>query len=1342
MTLPYDIKNTSGTIVSRILPNESNGLSNRSIPRQILDVVYNSALFTPAVDCIVVADDLTSRFTQGFQFDVIDSGYAGTYTVSLTGHQSGDTVALYANGNTYIPVSGGVHSPAFTIVGIEPGANGRVRLQGVANGRYTFLPTQSFEIQNNSFPAANDTYSVQSAETSNTYTLVSVDSTLQTVTLFGDVTRFFTPSVQFFLRGSLAGTADLTYTVGSSTVDGSGNTVITVSNAVAIPVGTVSNIQMTVTLKTPVTIVTVTGSIPLGAGADGEVVITSLTALPFTAPTTITSTASPAVSTVVYNIADDYTSVFLNGAPLLIRKVLIGGVRRDLVVTVVSTSFAAPTIAYPNGVTSVVTQFTNASAVLPEIITDGLSTLVFPVLNLINGYLQYTNPFVDTSLHLIGRGASTFNDSTSWGQALLENSVHIAENFANTNPPAAPLQGQLWFDQLSPALRLKTSTTYPVVAVSTGNSGAQGWSIDGNNVATTGDTIVVYNNAGYALAPTKFTVTSSTTTATPFTSSGYTTQVVVAEDVVAGASAERPLATAKYGQMYNLSSMKGVIVSGLPAIGDVDMGGHRVTNAGDPTNNQDLVTRSYGDTRYVNATGDTMTGALTMQTSDIDVIDGTVNMTASSSIVFDSLGSGNVHVNGSGSITVASGSITAGSVSTNQVQLANNGASAPTLTFTTTSASTATGNAVINLGTNKIVNAASPTSAADVATKQYVDDRVNGIMWLTPILDPNLFDDSLSAPPVVAGGDVTIPYHRTYIVKSPGTGAWAGFDGHAMYHNGTTWISVLGRAVQVGDRFGVFIEPDDEDLMSSLPAGAVIGQGGKIATVTAIGTMAYTFYTPAEPDAVSVKGTSTGSSPHYGHSYTFRGAWGTGTYGTNYRWIEFAGPQMLVDGAGLLYTGNILNIGQGTGITVAADSIALNTTYTDSVYVRRNGSAMTGSLAMGNNSITGLADAVNPQDAVNQRAGDARYLTLSGGTMTGNLTLNGDPGVPLQAATKQYVDNNITTLSNAKVSKNGDTMTGLLVLSGDPSALLGAATKQYVDAADALRLLKTGGTMSGALTLAADPASALQAATKQYVDNNTVSKTVSTTMSAGINVTFVTGGEILGLPVTPTTAGSATSKSYVDTQVATRASDTLVVHLAGTETITGAKTFNNAVTVAADGAATNLLISSTNFTVSGKIASSGAAYAIAMTAGQNNAGVGGTLSLAAGQGSTTGGGLSINGGAGAATGGNVTITSGTGSSTTQNGSVTFTAGNASLGLDPRGVWTIGSLAPTATRQAIVSDPSAPTTASPKWTSVATRVAAAPVSSASAGVLGDWFSDDNFFYVYGTTGWRRVAVSTF
>lgn len=68
-------------------------------------------------------------------------------------------------------------------------------------------------------------------------------------------------------------------------------------------------------------------------------------------------------------------------------------------------------------------------------------------------------------------------------------------------------------------------------------------------------------------------------------------------------------------------------------------------------------------------------------------------------------------------------------------------------------------------------------------------------------------------------------------------------------------------------------------------------------------------------------------------------------------------------GGGDLFTSRTLSVGAGTGITVNADDVALNTVYAD-----------------------------------------GRYVLMGGATMTGPLVLSADPSAPLGAATKQYVD--------------------------------------------------------------------------------------------------------------------------------------------------------------------------------------------------------------------------------------------------------------------------------------------------------------------------------------------------
>lgn len=87
-------------------------------------------------------------------------------------------------------------------------------------------------------------------------------------------------------------------------------------------------------------------------------------------------------------------------------------------------------------------------------------------------------------------------------------------------------------------------------------------------------------------------------------------------------------------------------------------------------------------------------------------------------------------------------------------------------------------------------------------------------------------------------------------------------------------------------------------------------------------------------------------------------------------WVPWTSSAVTITaGAGLTGGGDLsanrsLDVGQGTGITVAADAVALDTAYTDSRYINTAGDTMTGALVLATNS----------------------------------------PGAPLEAASKGYVD--------------------------------------------------------------------------------------------------------------------------------------------------------------------------------------------------------------------------------------------------------------------------------------------------------------------------------------------------
>lgn len=335
----------------------------------------------------------------------------------------------------------------------------------------------------------------------------------------------------------------------------------------------------------------------------------------------------------------------------------------------------------------------------------------------------------------------------------------------------------------------------------------------------------------------------------------------------------------------------------------------------------------------------------------------------------------------------------------------------------------------IDMGGNTINNVGLPATGTDAANKSYVDGLSNGIIWISPVLDPTLYDDSLTTPPITNGTipttapQLSVTYHKTYIVPTGATGDWSTLIGKAVQYvydiptAGWKWIDILGRNVAVGDRFIVFGMPDQGDNLSivgNLAQGGLTGHTGKIATVTGVGPYTYTFATPVEPYAISVTGVSPGSpsfsttvsqSSYVGYSFTFRGTHGSGVYGAGYRWIQFNGPQALIDGGGLRFTGNILNIGAGTGVTINADNVALDLTYLGNNYLKLDGT----------NNLASPLNGLNGGTGVNN---SGKTITLGGnlvtaGAFTITLTSTGNTAVTLPLTGILVGSNDTNTVTNA-----------------------------------------------------------------------------------------------------------------------------------------------------------------------------------------------------------------------------------------------------------------------------------------------------------------------------------------
>lgn len=1012
-----------------------------------------------------------------YPFNVIDldpstpSPYVGEYGVTNAVYLANKTTSITLS--SWTPLA----SATFDVVGVVTGTNGRWIIQGITNGREIFYPGSTFTVTGNSFTPANATYVVANTVQSQSYVVtdVSIGATTSIVTVEGNVTDFFvvaSPSPQ-----QLRITQNTSHNVGTHPLNGSHDILdaeyVSTNDTTQITIGTVitgasgpanGHIQPVI----PTTAITVNGLIINNTTADGSVVAGAPIQLPFTAPPAITPT-TPHNYIVSWRVAGNYSNTFNVGHTVTIKNNNYYGFKRLIV----------DSVNFDGTITEIRTVINDPAPTTPVIGQSGY--VIYPSPAVPYGHIQYTVLTPATPLQLVGRGVTHYNAATTWGQALQNNAIHQLENFANTQPPIAPLEGQFWFNTAIPSMNV--------------------W----------------FNNA-----------------------------------------------------------WNGVVVEGMPTQGDVDMNQFSITNLADAVNPQDAVNLRTADDRFVNVTGDYMSGVLSMT----EPLSGVLHKITD----------------------LADTDIPAGAVIDLNTTNGTDALNMRTADARYVNVDGDTMLADLDMGMHRITNALDPLQSQDVATKSYVDSLSSGIVWLQSVLDPNLFDDTLAAPPAIA--DSAMLFYRSYIVKPtayivagvndalkiwaidgdytstfvagqkieikgnseptanqtytvvtvalagtethitvqeaiPSTGlltisgtlyharqAWNGKHGHVMAWSGSTWVDVLERPVQTGDRFGVYFEVDNDETTVPTPGGsfgvgsalgtATVSAAGKIVTVNALsddytvdwGTAPASVYPPqlpVEPDAVSVLGVN---SLHYGHSYTFRGQWGTGNYNYEYKWIEFAGPSMLVDGAGLKYTGNILNVGQGTGILVSANAVGINPTYFNSTYMRRDGTtSFLADISMDNHRLVYVSDPVDPQDAVNKRYVDVNFMSLSGlSTMIGDLNMGGfavtnlaTPVSGTDAATKDYAD--------TKVAKAGDTMTGSLSMS-DASGLafidMGTTNKivnlaDPVNARDAMNLQtsdgryvrKIGGVMTGALTLNGDPTQVLHAATKQYVDNSVADATTA-----------------------------------------------------------------------------------------------------------------------------------------------------------------------------------------------------------------------------------------------------------
>lgn len=175
----------------------------------------------------------------------------------------------------------------------------------------------------------------------------------------------------------------------------------------------------------------------------------------------------------------------------------------------------------------------------------------------------------------------------------------------------------------------------------------------------------------------------------------------------------------------------------------------------------------------------------------------------------------------------------------------------------------------LDMNVQRITNLAAPVNGSDAARKQYVDDLVQGLDAKASVKAASTANLTLSGTQTVDG--IALVANDRVLVKDQSTASANG-------------IYVVAA--------GAWTRATDMDAWTEVPT-------------------AYTF----------VEQGTTQADTGWVCTADQGGTLGT----TSITWTQFSGAGQVIAGAGLTKTGNSLDVGAGTGITVAADSVAVDT---------------------------------------------------------------------------------------------------------------------------------------------------------------------------------------------------------------------------------------------------------------------------------------------------------------------------------------------------------------------------------------------------------------------------------
>ena len=271
----------------------------------------------------------------------------------------------------------------------------------------------------------------------------------------------------------------------------------------------------------------------------------------------------------------------------------------------------------------------------------------------------------------------------------------------------------------------------------------------------------------------------------------------------------------------------------------------------------------------------------------------------------------------------------------------------------------------IDAASQNIINVADPSSAQHAATKAYVDSVVNGLQWKAPVRVASTANVLVSNPGTAVFDGITLSNGERILLKSQTSHSE---DGIYVFNGSAAALTRAADMDAVGETKGatVFV------LEGSTNADKAFTQTAEIVT---LGTTAMNWVQFGGAGSTYTAGNGLTESP----AGTFNVANTDGALNVSANSVDLATG---VAGAGLTLTSGVLAVGAGTGISVAADAVAVDT----SVVVRKFAQSI------GNGSLTSIAVTHNlgTQDvtvSVRDASSNAAVWTDWTATDTNNVTL-------------------------------------------------------------------------------------------------------------------------------------------------------------------------------------------------------------------------------------------------------------------------------------------------------------------------------------------------------------------